>query len=221
MPRLKPALLALSLLLAACTTGSSGGNSLSSGSIYWTYYDTSYTPISDISIAGGSGQMLTQILGNPFNVDQEQFDKAVTDAMYGAHFGPATHFTTEPTGSFKRMFYVRLAFDGAGIKSICTAPPSPPERKTSATGSVSLSAAFCQSGEPLSYLEAGGSGYSGPTDPRFIEFMHEVTFNLFPPNNSTLRRGQPGNLPVAELLSGRCARRLGKPQPPNASRVRA
>jgi hypothetical protein len=23
--------------------------------------------------------------------------------------------------------------------------------------------------------------------------MHEVTFNLFPPNNSTLRRGQPGN----------------------------
>jgi hypothetical protein len=58
---------------------------------------------------------------------------------------------------------------------------------------VSLSAAFCQSGEPLSYLEAGGSGYRGPTDPRFIELIHEVTFNLFPPQNSTLRRRQPGN----------------------------
>ena len=124
MPRLKSALLALSLLLAACTAGSSGSKSLSSGSIYWTYYDTSYTPIQDIAMAGGSGQLLTQVLGNPFDVDQEQFDKAVTDAMYGAHFGPATHFTTTPNGSFKRKFYVRLAFDGAGINSICTSPPS-------------------------------------------------------------------------------------------------
>ena len=193
MPRVKSVMLVLSLLLAACTAGSSGGKSLSSGSIYWTYYDTSYTPIQDIAMAGGSGQLLTQDLGNPFDVDQEQFDKAVTDAMYSAHFGPATHFTTTPNGSFKRKFYVRLAFDGAGINSICTSPPSAPARNTKASGSVTLDAAFCQEGEPLSYLEGGGSGYSGPNDPRFIEFMHEVTFNLFPPNNSTLRRGQPGN----------------------------
>ena len=193
MPRLTSALLALSLLLAACTAGSSGSQSLSSGSIYWTYYDTSYTPIQDIAMAGGSGQLLTQVLGNPFDVDQEQFDKATTDAMYGAHFGPATHFTTTPIGSFKRKFYVRLAFDGAGINSICTSPPSPPARNKKPTGFVSLDAAFCQEGEVLSYLEGGGSGYTGPNDPRFVEFMQEVTFNLFPPNNSTLRRGQPGN----------------------------
>jgi hypothetical protein len=193
MPRVKSALLALSLLLAACTSGSSGGKSYSSGSIYWTYYDTSYTPIQDIAMAGGSGQLLTQVLGNPFDVDQEQFDKATTDAMYGAHFGPATHFTTTPNGSFKRKFYVRLAFDGAGINSICTSPPSPPARNAKPSGSVSLDAAFCQDGEVLSYLEGGGSGYSGPEDPRFVEFMRQVTTNLFPPNNSTLRRGQPGN----------------------------
>ena len=193
MPRLKPALFALSFLLAACTSGSSGGKGLSSGSIYWTYYDTSYTPFQDIAIAGGSGQLLTQVLGNPFDVDQEQFDKAVTDAMHGAHFGPATQFTATPNGSFKREFYVRLSFDGGGINSICNAPPSPPARNAKPTGSVRLSAAFCQSGEPLSYLEGGGSGYSGPTDPRFVAFMQEVTFNLFPPSNSTLRRGQPGN----------------------------
>src|SRR5258708_3497555 len=184
-------MLVLALLLAACTAGSSGSKSLSSGSIYWTYYDTSYTPIQDIAMAGGSGQLLTQVLGNPFNVDQEQFDKAVTDAMYGAHFGPATHFTTTPNGSFKRKFYVRLAFDGAGINSICTSPPSAPERNAKATGSVTLDAAFCQEGEPLSYLEGGGSGYSGPNDPRFIDIMHELTFNLFPPTNPTPRPGPP------------------------------
>jgi hypothetical protein len=196
MSRVKPALLVLSMLLAACTSKGEPGLIANTGSIYWTYYDTSYTPISDISIAGGSGQLLTQILGNPFDVDQAEFDKGVTDAMYAAHFGPPTHFTTEPTGSFKRIFYVRLAFGGtsaASINTICTEPPSPPSRNPSANGSVGLSAAFCQSGEPLSYLEAGGSGFSGPRDPRFVAFMQQVTFNLFPPQNSTLRRGQPGN----------------------------
>jgi hypothetical protein len=197
MPRLKSALFAVSLLLAACTAGSSGSKSLSSGSIYWTYYDTSYTPIQDIAMAGGSGQLLTQVLGNPFNVDQEQFDKAVTDAMYGAHFGPPTHFTTAPLGSFKRIFYVRLGFGGANplsINTICTIPPASPQRNATANGSVSLSAAFCQEGRVLTYLEAGGTGYTGPNDPRFAEFIKNVTFKLFPPNNPNnpnFRSGQP------------------------------
>jgi hypothetical protein len=151
MPRLKPALFALSFLLAACTSGSSGGKGLSSGSIYWTYYDTSYTPFQDVAIAGGSGQLLTQVLGNPFDVDQEQFDKAVTDAMHGAHFGPATNFTTTPNGSFKRKFYVRLAFDGAGINSI--APPRPPPRRATRRRAVRHLDAASPEGEPLSYLE--------------------------------------------------------------------
>ena len=197
MPRVTPVLLALSLLLSACSSGSKGGSPgllANTGSVYWTYYDTSYTPIQDIALAGGSGQLLTQILGNPFNVSQEDFDKGVTDAMYGAHFGPPTHFTTEPIGSFKRIFYVRLGFGGENalsINTICTVPPAAPRTNPGANGSVSLSAAFCQSGEPLSYLEAGGSGFTGPTDPRFVAFMQQVTFNLFPPENSTLRRGQP------------------------------
>ncbi len=196
MPRVKTLAIGLALLLAACTGGSWGGG-VSSGSVYWTYYDTSYTPISDISIAGGSGELLTQILGNPFNVPQQQFDRAVTDAMYGAHFGPPTHFTTMPRGSFQRIFAVRLVFDSAApmnINTICTAPPAPaPPRTGPASGNVSLSAAFCQEGRVLSYLEAGGSGYKGPDDPRFVGFIQYVTSTLFPPQNSTLRRGQPGN----------------------------
>ena len=187
MPRLKPLLTGLVLLLTACTSGSSDSAvNVGSGTIHWTYYDYSYTPISDISIAGGSGQLLTQILGNPFNVDQEQFDKAVTDAMYGAHFGPPTHFTSAPLGSFKRIFYVRLGFGGANplsINTICTIPPASPQRNATANGSVSLSAAFCQEGRVLTYLEAGGTGYTGPNDPRFAEFIKNVTFKLFPPNN--------------------------------------
>jgi hypothetical protein len=199
VPQLKHLYAGLAMLLAACTgVPPGGGGGVSSGTIYWTYYDTSYTPIQDISVAGGSGQLLTQILGNPFNVDQEQFDKAVTDAMYGAHFGPPTHFTTTPAGSFKRIFYLRLGFGGPNplsINTICTIPPAPPERKATANGSVSLSAAFCQESRVLTYLEAGGTGYTGPNDARFAAFIKNVTFKLFPPsnpNNPNFRDGQPG-----------------------------
>jgi hypothetical protein len=198
MLRLKSGLISLALLVAiGVISPAVGGTSLASGTIHWTYYDYDYTPISDISIAGGSGQLLTQILGNPFNVDQEQFDKAVTDAMYGAHFGPATHFTAAPYGDFKRIYYVRLGFGGdspLGINTICTIPPAPPERNAMANGSASLSAAFCQEGRVLTYLEASGSGYAGPSDPRFAEFIRNVTFKLFPPNNPNnpnFRSGQP------------------------------
>ena len=45
----------------------------------------------------------------------------------------------------------------------------------------------------MTYLEAGGSGYTGPDDPRFTAFIKNVTFNLFPPNNPNnpnFRNGQ-------------------------------
>jgi hypothetical protein len=73
--------------------------------------------------------------------------------------------------------------------------PAPPERNATASGSVSLSAAFCQENRVLTHLEASGSGYTGPSDPRFVELIRNVTFNLFPPtnpNNPNFRNGQPG-----------------------------
>ena len=64
----KPLLTGLVLLLTACTSGSPAGViNVGSGTIYWRYYDYDYTPIQDISFAGGSGQLLTQILGDPFD----------------------------------------------------------------------------------------------------------------------------------------------------------
>src|SRR5262249_39693415 len=100
--RFKPILAGLAFLVAGCA-GSRDPVDLASGHVNWVYRDPSYTPIQDVNAAGGSGQLLTQILGNPFNVDQEQFDTAVTDAMYGANWGPRTHFTAAPEGSFKRL----------------------------------------------------------------------------------------------------------------------
>ena len=102
------------------------------------------------------------------------------------------------------MFYVRLGFGGENplsINTICTIPPSPPTRNERANGSVSLAAAFCQEGRPLTYLEGGGRGYTGPDDPRFIAFMKNVTSQLFPPNN-------PNNPLMRDGQSGGCHRHL-------------
>ena len=113
--------------------------------------------------------------------------------MYGAHFGPPTHFTTTPVGNFKRIFAVRLVFDATypvTVNTICSIPPESPKRTAPGNGTVRLSAAFCQSGDALTYLDAGGSGYSGPDDPRFVQFIRQVTTRLFPPQNPELRRGQ-------------------------------
>jgi len=198
MSRFGSALLGLAFLLAACSGGSGGGSSRGSagngldgfGTIYWTYYSTSYDP-TDIGHVGGS-QLLTQILGNPFGGPQQLFDTAVTNAMYGAHFGPPTHFTTTPVGNFKRIFAVRLVFDATypvTVNTICSIPPESPQRMGPGDGTVRLSAAFCQSGDALTYLDAGGSGYSGPNDPRFVQLIKQVTMTLFPPQNPELRRG--------------------------------
>src|SRR5258708_22980970 len=62
----------------ACTNGSPGSAvNLGSGTIYWKYYAYGYTPIQDISYAGGSGALLTQILRDPFNRPQAQFKPLV------------------------------------------------------------------------------------------------------------------------------------------------
>ena len=59
-----------------CTNGSPDSPAnLGRGTIYWRYYDYGYTPIRDISFAGGSGELLTRILGDPFNLSQDQFEK--------------------------------------------------------------------------------------------------------------------------------------------------
>jgi hypothetical protein len=56
-----------------------------------------------------------------------------------------------------------------------------------------LSAAFCQDGEALTFLQADGGRFSGPSDPRFRGFIRDVTMQLFPTqNNPELLRGNNG-----------------------------
>jgi hypothetical protein len=181
MLRIASIILALSLSAATAFAG---------GLIYNVYIHPSYRP-NDIAYAGGPGELWTEVIGNPFGAPQPDFDRAVTSAMYGAHFGPATKFTTLPGPAARRAFHVRLMFNPPAMTNsthICTANPL--FGPSVGAGAVRLSAAFCQDGEALTFLQADGGRFSGPSDPRFRGFIRDVTMQLFPTqNNPELLRG--------------------------------
>jgi hypothetical protein len=175
---------AISLALAACLFAGSAG---ASGMISYSKLSYSYSP-RDIAYAGGPGELWTEVAGNPFGATQADFDQAVTQAMYGAHFGPPTKFTTTPGPSARRVFHVRLLFNGTATDDahICVGPP--PAVLAAHGGDIVLYAAFCQDNESLSFLRAAGGGFSGPSDPEFKDFIRQVTTKLFPPQNNELLR---------------------------------
>jgi hypothetical protein len=177
---------AISLALGACLIA---GATAASGVISYSKLSYSYSP-RDIAYAGGPGELWTEVAGNPFGATQADFDQAVTAAMYGAHFGPPTKFTTAPSPAARHAFHVRLLFNGTATDDahICAGPPA--AVSASRASDVVLYAAFCQDDESLSFLRAAGDGFSGPNDPEFKDFMRQVTMKLFPPqNNELLRNG--------------------------------
>jgi hypothetical protein len=171
------AMLILAGLVSACSP--------STGFIYNHYVYPSYRP-NDIAFAGASGQLWTEVVGNPFAAPKPVFDDAVTRAMHGAHFGPATDFTTTPSPGLNRSFHVRLLFNANALSTwnrICAGPP-PAFAPSPGGGAVSMSAAFCQDDLALTFLNAEASGFTGPDDARFARFISDATMKLFPPQNN-------------------------------------
>lgn len=177
---LVPVLVVVAVLLGGCAEGRVGG-----GKIDFTRVDSSWSR-SDFAYAAAGRDLTTEILGNPFGgVSQNDFEQAVTAAMQGAHFGPATNFTTTPGESARPLFRVRMLWNGPTSTSgarLCEDTPvqgGGPE----AGGRVRLIAAFCRGGRASTYLMGSVDGVRGPDDPRFTEFVREATMALFPPRD--------------------------------------
>jgi hypothetical protein len=179
-----PAVAALMLLVAGCTTGP--------GVIHHTRISTSYS-IQDLSyVAGrGDGQLWTEIVGNPFGSPQPAFEAAVISYMQGSHFGPRVDFTTTPSDEAATAYRVRMIFNGPAASNgsvVCGGSPGAlapsPEN-----GTVRLLAAFCRGSRPLTFLSAAMENASGVEDPAFRSFIRRVTSRLFPPQNPERRDG--------------------------------
>jgi hypothetical protein len=176
--------LTFSLFLAGCTA--------SGGTISYFVLDSGYEP-TEFAYAGGPGELWTEVMGNPFTQAKPDLDRSVTAAMYDAHFGPATRFTTTPGPKARRTYHVRLMFNGPETNSMsaCGAvPPLPPSYRG---GDVLVFAAFCRDDRALTFLRAQGDKFTGPDDPRFLTFMREITIRLFPPQNPDMHNQDHGN----------------------------
>jgi hypothetical protein len=140
--------------------------------------------LQDFAAAGDGRDFRVDIQGNPFAVDQQSFDRAVTDAMQGHHFGPRTHFTTTPNDTSKPGYRVVMVFNPATPfpnSVLCLGqrfPTLPPNGGTP----VHAQAAFCSGGVATS-LSAYLGQAQGPDDPAFRRLVGDMTLSLFPPTN--------------------------------------
>lgn len=147
--------------------------------------------LNEVFYAGAPGAMRTVVTGDPFGVGRERFDEAVTEAMYGHHFGPDIEFVTDPVEDLNRHYKVVMMFDAplsTGGRAICDA--SPELQPASATTAVAPSpdqpvrvlAAFCRDDLPLTDL-AGVMARTDVDDPAFQGFVAQMTMRLFPASN--------------------------------------
>jgi hypothetical protein len=158
--------------------------------------------LNEVFFAGAPGAMRTVVTGDPFGVGRERFDEAVTEAMYGHHFGPDMEFVTDPTEDLNRHYKVVMMFDAplsAGGREVCDVSPgvqpaaATTEAAPSADQPVRVVAAFCRDDLPLTDL-TGVMARTGVDDPAFQSFVGQMTMRLFPANNPEAHPDRDGDI---------------------------
>ncbi len=131
--------------------------------------------------ASGGRDTIVVVRGNPFEMDHKAFEKAVTDAMQGHHFGPRTNFTTAPTENAKKEYKVVILFNGSQnvlADNLCKAPEKYGSRK-GAKG-LHVIAAYCWEDELLTEVDGWVGAVSSADSPAFASLIGQTTLDLFP-----------------------------------------
>ena len=147
-----------------------------------------------LGYAAAQGAMLTEIRGNPFGGDKAALDKAVTETMYGAHFGPPVRFVTEAPQGLKSPYRVVMLFnpeETTNSKALCDGDPAP---GAGAPGAVKIAAAVCANDFMETSIWGTVAEVSGPDDPGFKALIRQMTMQLFPHQDTDDRsaRGPSG-----------------------------
>lgn len=143
------------------------------------YVSEGYKP-NYLNYTAGRGGMFTEVVGNPFDIPQDQLDSAVTTSLEDHHFGPELPFFTQPPEGFSSPYKVVVLFNaapGASPSRLCENPDQP---RSTETGDLRVLAAFCLDGYRISSSGGWISGASGPDDPRFETLMRQISLLLFP-----------------------------------------
>ena len=162
MSRTLAMILLAGTLAAACTPGRIDRVGVDSSYPAWQYHRVPYTRAMKLDISG-----------NPFGIEQEAFNRIVSEAVQ-----PRGLVATDSS-----PYRVHLAFgpSSTGRNIACRAQGAP----APAGGEIRLVAALCPGNGPaLTYLTGSIAGVTGPDDPRFAQFMRNAVVRLFPrPSN--------------------------------------
>lgn len=176
-PRLsRRALAATGLALATLALGAAGpaAQAQTRNEQMWSSYDPT-----EINGARGGRRLPTLILGNPFPGAPEAVVDAVAKAMKD---GPAG----DQAVAAKAPLRVLMLFNATTLTGprICDRSQPPPVADTGpGRGNVDLVATFCRGDAPQTQVVAHADGFRGADDPRFADFIKQVTLSLFPSRN--------------------------------------
>ena len=163
-------------LLAACA-----GQSI----IYNERISTAYRPY-DYGYGAGRRDLTTIIVGNPFDIDQAQFETQLVAMLnQSPTFLQPTNFTTTPGPSARPQYRAVLLFNRQIVlpSLACRAPEQIPVAELGET--TRLTAVFCRHGGFLSTVTGELEGVSGIDDPRFNRLIRQMVPLLFPPIDPT------------------------------------
>jgi len=141
--------------------------------------------LQDLSYIAAGRDLKTEVLGNPFAVDQTAFADTVADHLQGVNPGPEINFTTRPAPTAREPYFVRLVFNGpsgSGGTALCASAPEIAPA-VSPTGDVRVLGAFCRGDQPMTYVSAHNGGITDMNDPKFRSLVRQVGVLLFPLRN--------------------------------------
>lgn len=189
LSHLNPVLLAAFAVvsLAACA----GGTTVSR-----VHIAQSYLPIELYVVATGENELRTIIVGEPFDMPKDAFERVVLASLEGQNFGPPLNLSTDPEREDARKRQVVIAFNLTNIKHADTLCSGSAEtvKLADTVGRLTVTGVYCAGkltatgvhsagGHYLTQATARSDGVPGPDSEQFRRLMTQLAIALFPAEN--------------------------------------
>lgn len=169
---------ALAGALAATAAGTGGAQAQTRHEQMWSSYDPT-----EINGAHGGRKLPTFVAGDPFGGPPGALADAVAEAMNGGRAMDQAAAQRAPL----RVLMLFNATTRTGPRICDRSQPPPVADVGPQGGAVDLVATYCRGDAPQTQVLARMDGLSGATDPRFRDFIKQVTLSLFPFRNPDMQ----------------------------------
>ncbi len=173
LSHLKPGLLTAFAVvsLAACA----GGTTVSR-----VHIAQSYLPEELYVVATGENELRTIIVGDPFDMPKDDFDKVVLASIERQNFGPPLNLSIDPEREDARKRQVVIAFNLTHIKQADTLCSGSAETAKPADtgGRLTVTGVYCAGDHYLTQATARSDGVTGPGSEQFRTMMSQLAIAL-------------------------------------------